>query len=510
MGVVVETCYGKLEGVQERGVQLFRGIPFARPPVGALRFHAPQTPEPWEGVRDASQFGLSAPQSKVQIDSFSGLDVGEQSEDCLYLNVYTPAADGARRPVMVWIHGGAFVTGAGSQPAYELRPLVRRGDVVAVSINYRLGALGFLQLRDLGGEPRDATGNAGLLDQIAALEWVRDNIEAFGGDPGNVTIFGESAGGMSVGTLLGTPAARGLFQRAVPQSGAAHSVLGRRSATALASALLSELGLSGSELARLWELPVEAILEAQQRCYVRTQRAGLRSFQPVIDGDTLPEPPLHAIRGGSARDVPVLVGATRDEWRLFGLMDPGASKLDMAGLIERIEARIPGNAEDGTTRGRRIVERYRRAHKGAGQDDPAELFFEIETDRMFRVPAVRLAEAQSTNQRQTYAYLVTWSSPLMGGRLGACHGIDVPFVFGVAGSKGAERFVGGGPEVVALSDKMMGAWLAFARYGDPNHPGLPTWAAYDTERRATMFLGQKCELVDAPSDEQRRIWEGII
>ncbi len=495
--------------MQEDGLQAFRGIPFARPPTGALRFCAPQLPESWVGVREARCFGRSAPQTKVGFDLVSGLEVGEQSEDCLYLNVYTPAADGARRPVMLWIHGGAYIMGSGSQSAYEFGPLVRAGDVVVVSINYRLGAFGFLHLAELDGSSGDSTGNAGLLDQVAALQWVHDNIEAFGGDPGKVTIFGESAGGMSVGTLLGTPAARGLFQRAVAQSGAAHSVHGRRGATKLAASLLEELDIQPSQLARLWEAPVEAILEAQQRCYARVLGRGRRSFQPVIDGRALPQAPLEAIREGLSRDVQLLVGATRDEWRLFGPMDPQSAKLDLPGLVERIEGRIPGVEEDGTTRGRKLVEGYRRA-RGRASDAPPELFFAIETDRMFRIPAIRLAEAQSQNQRHTYAYLVTWPSVLMGGALGACHGVDVPFVLGAIGSRGADRFVGGGPEAEALSDQMMSAWLAFARCGDPHHPGLPNWAPYDAQRRATMFLGAKCELVNAPFDEEREIWEGIL
>ncbi len=507
--MLVETLQGKLEGVQEDSLQAFRGVPFARPPTGALRFHAPEPPEPWVGVREASRFGRAAPQTKAGFDLFSGFDVGEQGEDCLYLNVYTPAADGARRPVMLWIHGGAYIMGSGSQAVYRFGALVRRGDVVVVSINYRLGALGFLHLADLGGASRNVTGNAGLLDQVAALQWVHDNIGAFGGDPGKVTIFGESAGGMSVGTLLGTPAAQALFHRAVPQSGAAHSVLGRRGATKLASSMLEELGILPRQLDRLWSTPVEAILEAQQACYTRAVGRGQRSFQPVIDGDVLPEPPLDAIRKGLARDVPVLVGATRDEWRLFGLMDPQSAKLDMAALVARIETRIPGADDSGTTRGHKIVEGYRRA-RGRARDDPPELFFAIETDRMFRSPAVRLAEAQSSNQRHTYAYLFTWPSVLMGGALRACHGVDVPFVFGAIGSKGADRFVGGGSEAEALQQRTMDAWLAFARNGDPNHHGLPTRAPYATERRATMFLGPKCELVDAPFEEERRIWEGIL
>ncbi len=502
MGVVVETGCGKLEGCELGGLHAFCGIPYAKPPLGALRFAAPQPGEPWSGVRDAGRFGPSAPQAKLDFDLVPGLDVGAQSEDCLTLNVWTPAADAARRPVLVWIHGGAFTSGSGSQGLVDLRPLARRGEVVAVSLNYRLGALGFLHLADLPGDSRDATGNAGILDQVAALAWVRANIQRFGGDPDNVTIFGESAGGDSVGTLLGTPSARGLFQRAVAQSGAAHDVHGRDAATALARELLRELELSPDALERLWDVPVEALLAAQEPCFARARRAGRQSFQPVVDGDALPEPPLEAVRRGLARDVPLLVGTARDEEKLFGFLDPQLAKLDEAGLLERVEARVPG-------RGRALVDAYRAARAGRAAVEPRELYFAIESDRKFRIPAVRLAEAQAEHQR-TYAYLFTWESPLMDGALGACHGVDVPFVFGAIGSKGADRFVGGGPEAEALCARTMDAWLAFARGGDPNGAGLPDWPAYDSARRATMLLGRRCELADAPLDEERRAWDGVL
>ena len=280
MKTVVDAPCGKLEGAEDRALLSFRGIPFARPPRGARRFRAPEPPARWRGVRDATHFGSSAPQAKLDFDLIPGLDVGVQSEDCLYLNVYTTAADAELRPVMVWIHGGSFTVGSGSQSLNDLRPLVRRGGVVVVSLNYRLGALGFLALKDLVDADFGAATNTGLLDQIAALTWVRDNIEAFGGDPSNVTIFGESAGGMSVGTLLGTPAARGLFRRAIAMSGAAHRVNRPEAAAEVAMTLLRELGLdSGNpgDAARLRDSPVQQILEAQGRCIDEIERENART-----------------------------------------------------------------------------------------------------------------------------------------------------------------------------------------------------------------------------------------
>jgi para-nitrobenzyl esterase len=512
MGIVVETSAGRLEGVQEEGLQSFRGIPFAKPPVGTLRFAAPEAPEPWSGVRSARDFGPSAPQTEVPLAASFGLQVGEQSEDCLTLNVFTPAADGARRPVMVWIHGGAFTIGAGSQPMYDPRPLARRGDAVLVTTNYRLGALGFLDLAEHAGEELGATANAGILDQVAALAWVRDNIEVFGGDPQSVTIFGESAGGMSVGTLLGMPTARGLFHRAIAQSGAAHRVNRADEAAKVATLWLNELGIGSGSAERLREIPVDAILRAQNRCVATLEwESGGRAFCPGVDGRTLPEHPFDAIRDGLSRHVPVVVGTTRDEWKLFGLMDPRARELDDVGLQARIEARLGG--PEAPRRARCLIEAYRKAREGRSSSEPRELFFAIETDRVFRIPALRLAEAQSAHQAQrprTWAYLVCWESPLLGGSLGACHGIDIPFVFGSIGRRGAQRFSGSGPDAERLSARMMDAWLAFARAGDPNHADLPDWAPYDADRRTTLIFDRKPGVSLAPFDAERSAWDGLL
>jgi len=495
MDPVVETRLGKLRGAREEGLERFLGIPFAAPPLGARRFAAPEPAAPWAGVRDATRFGPSAPQLPIPFDLIAGMDVGATDEDCLYLNVFTPAADGARRPVLVWVHGGAFTIGSGSQRMYDARPLVRRGDVVVVTLNYRLGALGFLALEDDG-----ATPNPGLLDQLAALRFVRENAAAFGGDPANVTVFGESAGGMSVGCLLGMPGARGLFERAVPMSGAAHTVNAPEAAARVRADLCRELGAADGDLAALRAAPVDALLAAQQRCEAAYLGHPLRmGFRPCVDGRTLPVRPIEAIRGGSARDVDVLVGATRDEWRLFALMDPALRDLDEAGLRRRLEARAPGHEE-------RILGAYRAARPGAS---PAELFSAIESDRLFRIPAVRLAEAQSAHREGTFAYLFTWESPLFGGRLGACHGIDVPFVFGLVGTPGAEKFAGSGPEAEALAGAATGAWLGFARSGRPGHAGLPDWPRFDA-RRATMLLGKRCELALDPGGAERAAWEGVV
>ena len=323
MTVVVETPSGKLAGREADGVRSFLGIPYAKPPVGPRRFAAPEPAEPWAGVRDAGAFGASAPQLPM-ILPLPGMDVGAQDEDCLYLNVYAPAGGAAKKPVMVWIHGGGFVIGSGSQSVYDGSRLARRGDVVVVTLNYRLGALGFLHLAELCPDLAGAVSNPGMRDQVAALEWVQRHIASFGGDPGNVTIFGESAGGMSVGTLLGMPKARGLFQRAIPQSGATHHFHTPEAATQVAEALLGALGVAAKDAARvLRELPAQKLIEAQGQ--LQTQPAsslGLLPFQPVVDGDSLPRPALQPVREGARAGVALLAGTTRDEWKLFSLMDP--------------------------------------------------------------------------------------------------------------------------------------------------------------------------------------------
>jgi para-nitrobenzyl esterase len=507
MGTIVETRSGKVAGREEQGLQIFRGIPYAEPPVGARRFCAPEPAPPWAGVRKAVEFDASAPQ-QAMILPLPGMDVGAMDEDCLYLNVYTPAADAARRPVMVWIHGGGFVIGSGSQPIYDGGPLARRGEVVVVTINYRLGPLGFLYLKDLCPDLAGATGNAGIRDQVAALAWVRDNIAAFGGDPENVTIFGESAGGMSVGTLLGMPSARGLFARAIPQSGAAHNVHTRETATKVAAHFLEELDLSPAEAtAKLRELPPDKLLDSQQQTLLNLGRTvGLLPFQPLVDDESLPEPPLAAIRSGCSADIALLTGTTRDEWKLFGILDRGIRKLDHARLVKRLSRQLPGADVEA------LIEAYRSARAGQVSTEPADLFFAIETDRVFRIPAIRLADAQAAHQRGTFLYQFTWESPSLGGALGACHAVELPFVFGVLEKEGAQLFAGGGPEANRLSERVMDAWIGFARDGDPSHPGLPggRWDTFDSERRATMLLGPECAIELAPGDRERQAWDGLL
>jgi len=504
MGPVVETRSGRVEGISRDGVLEFRGIPYARPPVGPLRFRAPRREEPWSGIRSAIEFGPSAPQRPLTLP-LPGMDVGSCDEDCLTLNVTLPATEGAKRPVLVWIHGGGFVIGAGSQPLYDGAALARRGDVVVVTINYRLGPLGFLHLAGLGPGLDDTVANAGLRDQVAALEWVRENATAFGGDPERVTIFGESAGGMSVATLLAMPSARGLFAGAIPQSGAAHNVHDLETATRVASEFLAELQLPPERAAEtLRELPPDKLLDLHEQTVLRLgSSAGPLPFQPVVDGDSLPEAPLDALRAGASARVALLTGTTRDEWRLFQFLDSKLAKLDDASLARRLSAQLPALDAEA------LVELYRRARPAA---KPADLLFAIETDRIFRIPAIRLAEARAHHPGPTFMYRFDWESPALGGALGACHAVEIPFVFGALGAPGAEFFAGSGPEAERLCARTMDAWLAFARGGDPGHPDLPGGRAepYDLERRTTLVLGRECSLELDPGSAERRAWEGVL
>jgi para-nitrobenzyl esterase len=400
----------------------------------------------------------------------------------------------------VWIHGGAFTLGSGSQTMYDPTHLAGR-DVVVVRINYRLGALGFLNLAPELGDAYEGSGNLGILDQIAALRWVRENIAAFGGDPECVTIFGESAGGMSVGTLLGTPSAHGLFHRAIPQSGAAHSVGSAADAASVVAETLAALGLSRAQT--LLEVPPDKLLEAQTVVTRRLAGRALLPYRPCVDGAALPQHPHQAIADGLSAEVPVLVGTTRDEWTLLSLIDPATATLDEASLRKRVALWVG----DGDA----LIGAYGAARRARGApDDPRALFIAIETDRVFRIPAIRLGEAQSAHQPDTYKYLFTWESPMLGDLLGACHGIDVPFVFGSAATPVAEKFVGTGPGVQALTERTVAAWLEFARSGKPGHGDLPEWPAFEPGRRATMLLGPECGVEHDPFGAERAAWDGIL
>jgi para-nitrobenzyl esterase len=491
----VETASGTLRGRQHPAHVAFRGVPYAQSPAGERRWLAPGPVAPWTGVREALDAAPAAPQDPLVPLPFRA--DGPESEDCLALNVYTPAVDGGRRPVLIWIHGGGFSHGSGAQPAYDGGPLAERGDVVVVTINYRVGALGYLYLGAHGGPAWGAAANAGQLDQIAALQWVHDNIAAFGGDPGNVTIFGQSAGSVAVCTLLAMPAARGLFAKAIAQSGTAGRLGNRDTAAAVTSAYLERLGLPGAERDALLAAAVPDLLRAQ----------GSRgALAPIVDGDTLPEPPTSAVRDGVAAEIPLMIGSTRDEQKLY--VPARREPIDDAELERQVRATVPRRAAD---RAAEVVAVYRESRAGRGlAHDALDIADAVATASRFAMPAVRLAEAQQAHQPRTYVYRVDWESPARRGTLGACHGIEIPFVFGTVGRTGDDRMTGSGPAADRLSHQMMDAWIAFAHHGEPGHDGIGPWPAYETGERHTMVFGTDTGVQAEPFEEERRVWASMM
>jgi len=501
---IASTRAGRIKGKLSRHGLVFRGIPYAQPPIGPLRLRAAAPLKPWTGIRDATRFGASAPQAGVEnwlVRRFIGSVSARQSEDCLYLNIWTPALDGRRRPVMVFIHGGAFLMGSGSTLLYDGSRLSKRGDVVVVTLNYRLGALGSLDLHGLLGGANSTPANLCLRDQIAALEWVRANSEAFGGDPEQVTVFGESAGAMSIGTLLGTPAARGLFRRAILESGAASNVSTPEQARRVAELYLKLLGPHGESLEALRAAPLRELLRAQRETtFQLALPLGGLAFQPCVDGDLLPESPLVALGRGSAEGVSILAGTNKDEWKLFMLGDLRARRMDEAALRRRFARVLPEPVAE------RAYDAYRIAPHARREADPRERWSAFQGDRVFHWPAARLLELASRHSRETFAYRFSWSPPLLERQIGACHGIELPFVFGTILEPWLRPWLGAMPGARKLSHRMQEAWLAFARTGQPGHAGIPFWPTYDTETRHAMTLARHCEVVPGYADSAVRFF----
>lgn len=499
---IVETRDGKVEGIKSDCLQVFKGIPYAAPPVGKLRFKPTQPVEPWGDVLKADAFGPDAPQDADAMAKFFE-DPMPQSEDCLKLNVWTPGTDNARRPVMVWFHGGAFRTGGSARKLYDGSFLAKRGDVVIVSVNYRLGLLGFLAHPSLKDAQTDICANWGLLDQIAALEWVRDNIEGFGGDPNNVTIFGESAGGAAVGLLMVTPQAKGLFKRAVSQS-CAPIATEHDKAFKIAEQVFDELAVTDGQDKKLREMPFEDILKVQ------LAHPNNRALTwPVTDKKVLPFSALDALNLGISDDIDFLMGLNNEEARFFLLLDPRRKKLDETQLLARLEKAVPGMHESGKSNGAYVMEAYRKAREERGDStDPWDMWCFIHSDRMFREQILRFAAKQSVRNKNTYSYLFKWESPIKA--LGSCHALEIPFVFGTLGiAPGMAKFAGEGPEAERLSEIMQDSWLAFAKTGNPATEALGDWPAYDPKNRATMIFNSECGVENKPYEAERQVWDEV-
>jgi para-nitrobenzyl esterase len=502
---IVNTLSGKIEGYQKDGLFIFKGIPYAAPPVGELRWHAPQPVKPWNGILPAKVFGPIAPQNELPGGPPAVPIAGPKDESCLFLNIWTPGTDDAKRPVMLWIHGGAFILGAGSEVMYNGRKIVQPGNVVFVSVNYRLGAFGFLNLKEITGGKIPATGCEGLLDQIAAIDWVRDNIQAFGGDPDNITVFGESAGAMSIGALMSMPRAKGKIRKAILESGAANTVCTIDDAREISGEFLKILGLKSTDVDALRLLNAEQIMSAQQQLMgmMMMKDGRLTPFCPVVDGEVLPDIPINAIRKGAASGIKILAGTNLEEFKFFDVMNPAIKHYTETNLINSLQNILSGfvPAEQIPD----IIAGYRKAREARGEAvTPGDIATAVKTDLMFRMSCLNLVEAQNRNNQPIYNYLFTWKSPVMGGMFGACHALEVGFVFGNYDA----TFCGTGPDADALSAKMQDAWFAFARTGDPSCKSLGRWEPYGSSRK-TMILDKECRLVDAPYDDERDLWDQL-
>ncbi|HJT86550.1 MAG TPA: carboxylesterase/lipase family protein [Bryobacteraceae bacterium] len=496
--VTAETAFGKIRGIENEGIKVFKGIPYGANTTGSNRFRPPADPAPWAGVRDALEYGHSAPQrDPAAPPPAGGLGVAArrlppEGEDCLVLNVWTPAInDGRKRPVMFWCHGGGFATGSGSSPDNDGTRLARRGDVVVVTINHRLNVLGFADLAEFSRDFADS-GDVGMLDIVHALKWVRANIAQFGGDPNTVMIFGQSGGGRKVETLLAMPSAKGLFHRATIESGAAIRVASREVAVRNAERLMAKLGIG--KVHELQQLPVERIMTAYFQV-VREERGvdqTVSGFVPAVDGKILPQHPFDPKASPVSADVPVMIGCTRTEMTLFSLNDPAAFRLDDDGMRQRVQSLMGDQAPA-------AIALYRKLNPGA---TPSDLYFLIASDYRYGAPTMKIAERRAAlGKAPVYLYYFRWETPVQGGRLKSPHTIEIPFAFDNV--KISERLTGGGEQAMALADKVSDTWIHFARTGDPNNPKMPHWAPFTAKDRATMVIDNTCKLVDDPLREQR-------
>lgn len=494
---VAATTTGRIRGFLDNGISVFKGVPYGAD-TSSRRFQPPVPPEPWTDVRDAFQFGHSAPQAKGAGNTLFPRDESpSMSEDCLALNLWTPALrDRGRRPVMVWFHPGGYSSMTSNAALYDGVRLCRRGNVVVVTVNHRLNAFGHLYLADADASRFADSGNAGMLDLVLALRWVRNNITEFGGDPNNVMIFGESGGGAKCATLMAMPAARGLFHRVATASGQQITASRTFTASANRAEFLAALRLAPDQIRELETMPMERLIEAAR---------AVKYFGPVRDGRSLPRDPFDPDAPPLSADIPMLLGNNHDETRfLIGAGDPSLFALTWDTLQQRLEQNSPFM---GTLDRAEVIAEYRRLYP---HYSPSDVFFAATTaSRSWRgqvIEAERRAK-QPKGSAPTYVFQLDWRTPVEGGKWKACHGLDIPLVFDNVGY--AAQMTGTGPDAQRVADQMSDAWIAFARTGKPGTARLPEWPPYDLAHRATMVFDLESKVIDDPRGAERRIFEKV-
>jgi para-nitrobenzyl esterase len=515
---VAETNAGKIRGFKRNGVNIFKGVPYGASTAGARRFMPPVRPEPWTGIRNALQYGRICPyQDSAHFDTngknlansdedafvlHRGAAATVPGEDCLRLNLWTQEINGShKRPVMVYMHGGGFSAGSGHDLlSYDGESLARNDDVVVVTHNHRLNVYGYLNLANLGGGEYASSANVGMLDLVAVLEWVRDNVATFGGDPGSVTIFGQSGGGGKVVALMAMPAAKGLFHRAIVQSGPFLKSLSPDYSGRLAELVVAELSLSKSRVGELQQIPVDRLSGAAAEAMKKMPRPkssfrrvyGEYDWGPTVDGLILPRHPFDPEAPQISADVPLLTGTNLHEG-VSGLDRPEADAM----RVEEFNRLVKEEFGDGS---QKIIDAYRRDYPKATPFD----LYAIIAAASFRRPAFEQAIRKAAlGSAPAYSYIYSWRTPVLDNRPGSFHACEIAFAFDNA--EICDHYSGGTPEAFVLSKQISTAWVSFARTGNPNHDGLPHWPTYTAEHRATMYFDTPCEVRNDPEGEGLRL-----